>query len=215
MERTAVVPFAAAAQALCGFGPGDSGGGRRPCGRSSAWRCSPGAHMRRASQASAVTESYGPESDIVQITACDADSDSPPSADPRVRGAPTAMPRMSVLMASACEESTRGHLLAGTALVFADMAVKNTMRPAALAAEVAKSARFFRGVRDGAGHSFGELYYLFTGMLFPANLPQDSLWMPRSRLWRFVLLQQPEGYWDLTRVSASAATALTCVLALS
>ena len=121
------------------------------------------------------------------------DTDEEPSKGARVR-------RESALMASAYAEETRAHLMAGTALVYADLAIKNTIRPARLAAEVAKSNRFFRGVRDGAGHDFGELFFLFKGMLVPASLPQDAKWMPRSRLWRLILLQQKDGHWDLTQV---------------
>ena len=49
------------------------------------------------------------------------------------------------------------------------------------------------GVKDEIGHDFRELQFLFTGLLFPANMPQDLKWLPRSRLWRFILLQARAG----------------------
>jgi len=50
-------------------------------------------------------------------------------------------------------------------------------------AQLAKTARLFKGVRTAVGHSFRELYFLFTGMIFPDNMPTEKKWMMRSKLW--------------------------------
>ena len=49
--------------------------------------------------------------------------------------------RMSLRWSTLGDQGTRAHLMAGTALVFANMALKNTLPAAALAAELAKTAR--------------------------------------------------------------------------
>ena len=84
------------------------------------------------------------------------------------------IPRTSVLMSSLGSETTRKHIMAGTALIFANMQLKNVLPPARINEELAKTARCFRGVKTKLGHDFRSLNFLFLGMLFPANMPQDS-----------------------------------------
>ena len=59
------------------------------------------------------------------------------------------------------------HLMAGTALMYAHMASKNVIGPAELNAQMAKSARFFQGVKSVSGRSFRQLQFLFLGSVRP------------------------------------------------
>ena len=100
--------------------------------------------------------------------------------------------------------------MAGTALVFAALAMKATLPDATYCEQFAKAARLFAGVRDGAGHDFVSLHHLFKALLFPpAGIPQDKKWMPKARLWRFILLQQPDGHFKPTKGLATALFAQT------
>ena len=102
------------------------------------------------------------------------------------------------------------HWMAGTALVFAALAMKVTLPQEQYNEQYAKAARLFAGVRDGAGHDFVSLHFLFMGLLFPpAGLPQSRKWVPKSRIWRFILLVQKDGHFELTQGLATALFAQT------
>lgn len=98
-------------------------------------------------------------------------------------------------------------VLASTALVFALMAVRNTVPPAELNEQVAKSARFLRGTTDICGRDLIDLVNLFTSMLSPENIPKRQGWLPRSRLWRLIILQRPDGGFDPSEGLALALNA--------
>lgn len=98
--------------------------------------------------------------------------------------------------------------MAGTALMFAALAMKVTLPDAEYCEQFAKSARLFAGVRDAMGHDFIALSHLFKGLLFaPAGIPQDRKWVPKARLWRFILLQQGDGHFKPTKGLATAVFA--------
>lgn len=50
-----------------------------------------------------------------------------------------------------------------------------------------------QGVVDALGRDFDSLRFLFVGLLMPQNIPSGRMWLERSRLWRFILLQSPQG----------------------
>ena len=87
------------------------------------------------------------------------------------------------------EYASLQQLMVGTALVYAFMAVRSLLPPAALAGEMAKSARVFAGVKEPRGRGFGELRMVFTSLLFAANMPQGKQWLARARMWQLILLQ--------------------------
>lgn len=64
-----------------------------------------------------------------------------------------------------------------------------------------------QGVKCLTGRSFRELHYLFTGMLVPSQIPLTRRWIIRARLWRLILLQTPEGYFDISDGLAFALNA--------
>lgn len=80
-----------------------------------------------------------------------------------------------------------------------------------LAKKQVQTARFLRrtfGVSETpTGVSFNQLVQLFTVMLGPDNMRLQKRWWSRSRLWRFVLLQDRAGFWDASPDLAVALVA--------
>ena len=100
--------------------------------------------------------------------------------------------------------------VAGTALVLAFMANQKVLSVTELSARVASAAAHFEGVRvAGIDRSFHSLYSLFLCMLGPdaGTLSARGKWMQTSRLWRFLLLQNAAGFWELTDSLAFALEA--------
>lgn len=109
--------------------------------------------------------------------------------------------------------------MVGTALVFGCLANRAILDAGDLAAEAAKTAKYFEGVTCSTGKDFRTLYYLFTGMLFPSNLPTPRKWLARSQV-RGLGFRSKRGRWRrewrhgyLPAVSPRAWPALTAHLA--
>ena len=91
--------------------------------------------------------------------------------------------------------------LVGTALVFAFLASHRVLPVGELAARRASAAAFFAGRKvAGIAHDFTELCSLFSLMLGFDNgsMASSVKWLDNARLWRLILLQQPDGGWDLS-----------------
>lgn len=121
------------------------------------------------------------------------------SADPERGSAPP----------DAITEADKLQLMSGTALVFAYLAIQNVVTPMQLNEQLEKASTFFEGTASASGLEFRRLVFLFTGLLFPANLPQESNWVVRARLWRFIFLQREDGSFELTQGLAGALHAHT------
>ncbi len=67
------------------------------------------------------------------------------------------------------------------------------------------AAEYFEGVATPAGRSFDETATMFLSLLSPTVLDGKDKWWPKARLWKLILSQAPDGYWD---ASDSVAFAL-------
>lgn len=99
--------------------------------------------------------------------------------------------------------------MASTALVYGLMSIRNCVTPTELNEQLARSARFFDGVKDFVGRDFRRLHFMFVGLLFRCNIPMGKKWLARARLWRLILLQQEDGSF---RCSPGLALALNAHL---
>jgi hypothetical protein len=96
--------------------------------------------------------------------------------------------------------------LVGTALALAFMSNAKTLSVVELARRTAAASHFFAGVTvPNTVHGFDSLLSTFLVMLSPGNLSSRGDWLSKARLWRLILLQQPDGGW---RMSDSLAFAL-------
>ena len=109
---------------------------------------------------------------------------------------------------AAALEAFKQERMAGTALVLAFLDVNNVCPVAELARRKQAARNFFHGVRvPGVHHDFDALLRLCMGFLLEGNLGQRQRWLEKARLWRMVLLQRPDGSWDLTQSLAVAVEA--------
>jgi hypothetical protein len=95
----------------------------------------------------------------------------------------------------------------GTALVLAFLQVGQLLPAVELAQRQAAARRHFAGVRTAAGATFARTLLDCTSLLLPGVLNSEKKWLPRTRLWRLILSQAPEGYWDACSSSAYATQA--------
>ena len=101
-------------------------------------------------------------------------------------------------------------LLVSTALVFAFVASRHILPQDELAKRRKAASDFFTGVSvPGIAHDFDSLCRHFSLMLgFDTGSMAFSVkWLDNARLWRLILLQQPDGSWDLGESLAFAARA--------
>ena len=89
--------------------------------------------------------------------------------------------------------------LVGTALVLAFCANAKTLSVVELARRTAAASAFFDGLTvPGTMHGFDDLLARFKVLLAPGNLSSRGDWLEKARLWRLILLQQPDGSWRMT-----------------
>ena len=89
--------------------------------------------------------------------------------------------------------------LVGTALALAFCANAKTLSVVELARRTAAASAFFNGVIvPGTMHGFDDLLARFKVLLAPGNLSSRGDWLEKARLWRLILLQQPDGSWRMT-----------------
>ena len=95
-----------------------------------------------------------------------------------------------------------------TALVLAFFTNAHTLSVEDLARRIAAaSAHFCCMELPGCDHTFDTLLSCFLVMLSPGNLSSRTKWLPKARLWRFILLQRADGGWDMTSSLAFALQA--------
>ena len=102
----------------------------------------------------------------------------------------------------------REDCLVSTALLFAHLANARCLPLVEFSQRRADAAEYFRGA-EVRGHTFEDLCAKFMLMLGDdeGSLVQRSKWMPTARLWRLILLQNPDGSFDLTDSLAFALEA--------
>lgn len=90
-------------------------------------------------------------------------------------------------------------MLAETALAFAHIYAAGLLSPYEIAVREVASAKYFAEFDPHGAvcrRSFPELVQHFKVMLGGTNLLKRSRWYERARLWRLILLQSREGWWD-------------------
>lgn len=97
-----------------------------------------------------------------------------------------------------------------TALAFAHIYATNLLSPGEAARREAAAARIF-AEHDPYGaalrHPFPTLVQYFKVMLGESNLLRRRAWFDRARLWRLILLQSRDGFWEASPGVASAVFA--------
>ena len=89
--------------------------------------------------------------------------------------------------------------LVGTALALAFCANAKTLSVVELARRTAAASAFFSGITvPGTMHGFDDLLARFKVLLSPGNMSTRGDWLAKARLWRLILLQQPDGSWRMT-----------------
>ena len=89
--------------------------------------------------------------------------------------------------------------LVGTALALAFCSNAKSLSVVELARRTAAASAFFDGIIvPGTMHGFDDLLARFKVLLAPGNLSSRGDWLGKARLWRLILLQQPDGSWRMT-----------------
>ena len=115
-------------------------------------------------------------------------------------------PRASVLQRES-EQRQKLEELVGSALVMAYLQSTQLMPVLELAEHRAAAAKYFEGTVTPAGWDFAKMNIMFVSVVAPGMLNTHAKWLLRARLWRLILSQNVEGWWDATRTSAFALEA--------
>jgi hypothetical protein len=133
------------------------------------------------------------------------------SARSKAPGSATApaprIPPPEALDEGASAEDEQLELFCGTALVLAFVQVSQLLPVTDIARHKSAAKRHFQGVLTPAGYDFDRTHTDFVTLLSPGILNVGRRWLPRARLWRLILSQSPEGWWDATSTSAFALEA--------
>jgi hypothetical protein len=97
--------------------------------------------------------------------------------------------------------------LVGTALVLAYLQVTQLMPALELAQCCSLAAKHFEHCRTPSGWGFTHLRITFLTLISPGILNVKSSWLVRARIWKLILGQNTEGYWDANQSSAFALEA--------
>ncbi len=112
---------------------------------------------------------------------------------------PTATRRADAAQVERFEE------LVGTALVLAFLQVTQLMPVLEIESRAAAAAVYFDGLTTPAGWGFTHTRTTFITLVSPNVLNTRNKWLRRARLWKLILSQNTEGFWD---ASDSVAFAL-------
>jgi hypothetical protein len=104
-------------------------------------------------------------------------------------------------------DTARLEELVGTALVLAFLQTTQLMPVVELAAHRAAADAHFRCVRTPAGQDFASVGDTCLSLLAPGVMNGRARWWPRARLFRLVLSQSADGYWDISETVAFALEA--------
>jgi hypothetical protein len=120
--------------------------------------------------------------------------------------------RMSTLQAdvdapSSSSEDLLMETFVGTAMVLAFMQIAALVPVAQLALHKSAAKRHFDAVLTPAGYDFQKTFTDFLTLLSPGILNIGRRWLPRARMWKLILSQSPEGWWDASSTSAFALEA--------
>ena len=80
--------------------------------------------------------------------------------------------------------------------MYATLAVRRSMDPVALKNQLDRSAKLFEGWRTVNGKTFAQLEFMLRSLVGEDGVAPRRDWFQRARLWRLVLLQHREGFWD-------------------
>jgi hypothetical protein len=144
----------------------------------------------------------GDSSGIKPTDDADADADAEDAAAP---AAPAAAADAEAAALSASAAMMEDFL--GTALVLAFLQCAALMPVAQLAERRSAAKRYFAGVTTPAGWEWSKIQTDFVTMVSPGNVNGTKNWLPTARLWRLILSQSPEGFWDASSTTAFALEA--------
>jgi hypothetical protein len=115
-------------------------------------------------------------------------------------------PRASALPRSSAQLE-RFEELIGTSLVLAYLQVTQLVPVVEVEARAAAAARHFRGTTTPSGWDFSHMRTTFITLVSPGVLNVRAHWLQRARLWRLILAQHVEGFWDASATTAFALEA--------
>ena len=107
----------------------------------------------------------------------------------------------------AAADEERLELFVGTALVLAFLQVAQLVPVVELAKLKGAAKRYFGDFVTPAGWDFDKTATDFVTLTSPGVMNGTRRWLPRARLWRLILSQSTEGYWDATTTTAFAVEA--------
>jgi hypothetical protein len=115
--------------------------------------------------------------------------------------------RASSLLAAAEDEAERARVenledLVGTALVLAYLQVTQLMPVMELAQCCSLAVKHFEHCRTPSGWSFTHMRITFLTLISPGILNVKSTWLVRARIWKCILGQSTEGWWDANHSAA-------------
>jgi hypothetical protein len=113
----------------------------------------------------------------------------------------------SLRAAAAEEEAQRSRVenledLVGTALVLAYLQVTQLMPVMELAHCCSLAVKHFEHCRTPSGWTFTHMRITFLTLISPGILNVRSTWLVRARIWKCILGQSTEGWWDANHTSA-------------
>ena len=105
-------------------------------------------------------------------------------------------------VAQLVEEREKLECLVGTSLVLAFFQVTQLVPVVRLAQLISAAKEHFEDVKTPAGWSFEKTQTDFVTLLSPGILNGRSRWLVRARMWKLMMAQSTEGYWDPTSTVA-------------